>query len=526
MNKTSTLKTMLARGLEHSREKLAIVEGGKQCTFKVFAERTYRIGNALLGLDLEKGERVAVLSRNSMQSAELFFAIPNIGLVVTMINYRLAPSEIMVILADSKPSVLVVNEEYADSLDRIRKECSFIKHIICFGDTAQLPAGTLDYELLIEDAAPIPVEIDISEDDIAALMYTSGTTGIPKGCIATHRNLYHVGRSVSFDLRMDVDDVAIIPVPIFHASGAALLFNGIYSGTTSIIMPYWNFKDFSKLAQAHQVTTTMLVTPMLESLVNCQEAVPVNFKRLKKVMFVGAPSSLVVFEKALQLYGNIFVHGYGATETLGSVCILRTDQIAEALSQGRTSVLGSCGKSSSDMLMEVVDEDGHKVSPGVQGEIRVKGLGVTQGYWRKELESERAFRDGWYYTEDFAKVDEQGFVYIVGRKKDMIITGGENVFPAEVENIIYKHPAVAEAAVVGIGDKTWGEAVTAVIVKKPGMDVTDKELIAFCRNEIAGYKVPKTVIFTESLPTSITGKLQKGKLRERISQMAGQQISP
>jgi acyl-CoA synthetase (AMP-forming)/AMP-acid ligase II len=519
MNNVCTLKMMLARGLEHSRDKLAIIEGGKRYTFRTLAERTYRIGNALLELGLTKGDRVAVLSRNSMESAELFIAIPNTGLVTTMINYRLAPSEIQVILADSEPSVLIVNKEYVEYLDRIREECSFIKHVVCIGDTAQLPSGTLKYESLIENAPTTLPEIDVSEDDIAALMYTSGTTGVPKGCVATHRNLYHVGRSITLDLHIDINDVAIIPVPIFHASGAALLFNGIYSGTTSVIMPSWDIKDFCNLAEAHKVTTTMLVTSMLESVVNCQEAAPAEFKRLKKVMFVGSPSSPVVFEKALELYGNIFVHGYGATETLGSVCILRADQIAEALSNGHTSVLGSCGKSSTDMLMEVVDEYDQKVSAGVQGEIRVKGLGVTLGYWRKELETGSLFRNGWYYTDDFAMVDEQGFVFIVGRKKDMIITGGENVFPAEIENIICKHKAVAEVAVIGLPDKKWGEAITAVIVRRPGVAVTEKEIIAFCRTEIAGYKVPKNIIFTESLPTSITGKLQKEKLRKKILQL-------
>lgn len=519
MNKICTLKTMLARGLEHSREKQAIIEGGKQCTFKVFAERTYRIGNALLDLGLEKGERVAVLSRNSMESAELFFAIPNIGLVTAMINYRLAPAEIQVILADAQPSVLIVSQEYVEYLDRIRKNCSFITHVICFGDTANLPSDTLHYEMLIEKATPTPPEIDISEDDTAALMYTSGTTGTPKGCVVTHRNLYHVGRSMALDLQTTVDDVAIIPVPIFHASGAGLLFNGIYSGTTTVIMPCWNIQDFSKFVQNYKVTIAMLVTPMLDALVNCRETTPEQLKSLRKVMFVGSPLSLVIFEKALQRYGTIFIHGYGATETLGSVCILRNDQLSEALSHGHTSVLGSCGKSSSDMQMEVVDKDGLKVPPGVQGEIRVRGLGVTQGYWRKESVTQCVFRDGWYYTEDFAKVDEQGFVYIVGRKKDMIITGGENVFPAEVENILYEHQAVAEAAVVGMSDNIWGEAVTAVIVKKPGMDVNENEIISFCRTKIAGYKVPKKIIFAQNLPTSVTGKLQKGKLKEKIHRM-------
>jgi acyl-CoA synthetase (AMP-forming)/AMP-acid ligase II len=373
------------------------------------------------------------------------------------------------------------------------------------------------YESLIAGAASGAPEVAVTEDDLAALMYTSGTTGVPKGCMASHRNLYHVGRSMALELRMGPDDAGIIPVPLFHVSGADVLMNGMYSGTTSIIMPRWNVYEFIRLVQLHRVTMGLIVTPMLETLVNCQDCPPERLASLRKVIFAGAPVSAVVFSKAVQRFGNIFIHGFGTTETLGSVTILRTEQVARALATGRTEILGSCGTSYADMRAEVVDDNGLRVPAGVVGEIRARGLGVTQGYWRKVCETQKAFRDGWYYTEDLARVDEQGFISIVGRKRDMIITGAENVFPAEVENILYKHPAVAQAAVIGLADERWGESVTAIIVVKEGMQVSESEIQAFCRSEIAGYKIPKQVIFTDELPTSATGKLMKGQLRAKIS---------
>jgi len=516
MKQICTLKTMLARGVEHSPHTLAVVEGDKRLSFRELHERTRRIGNMLVALGLARGDRVAVLSRNSAESAELYLGVPIAGFVVVMLNFRLSLSEIMAVIEDSGASVLLVSREYAGYLEELRKYCRGLGHILCMGFAGEVPAGFGDYESLLEETAEEEIEIRVTEDDLAALMYTSGTTGVPKGCMASHRNLYHVGRSMTLELRMGSDDVGIIPVPMFHASGAVVLMNGIYSGTTSVIMPRWSVADFLRLVEEYRVTTGLLATPMLETLIHCRDCPPERLASLKKVIFAGAPVSAAVFEEAVRRFGNIFIHGFGTTETLGSISILRTEQAARALAAGRTAILGSCGKSYADMQAEVVDEAGRRVCAGRIGEIRARGLGVTGGYWRKERETERAFRDGWYYTEDLARIDEQGFLYIVGRKRDMIITGGENVFPAEVENILHKHPAVAQAAVIGVADQAWGEAVTAVVVLKEGMNVGEEEIRSFCRAEIAGYKVPKAILFTDELPTSATGKLMKGRLREKI----------
>jgi acyl-CoA synthetase (AMP-forming)/AMP-acid ligase II len=256
---------------------------------------------------------------------------------------------------------------------------------------------------------------------------------------------------------------------------------------------------------------------MLMFLVNHPKADQFDLRSLRRVLFAGAPVTPVVFEKAIQRFGNIFMHGFGTTETVGSISILRIDEVAAALAGGNKEILGSCGKSYDGMQAEVVEESGVPVAPGAVGEIRVRGVGTTLGYWNKPEETRKAFRDHWFYTSDLARVDDQGFIHVVGRKKDMIITGGENVFPAEVESVLYKHPAVTQSAVIGLPDETWGESVTAVIVKRSDVQVTENEIRAFCRKEIAGYKVPKKVIFLDALPLSASGKLLKNKLREQLA---------
>lgn len=271
-----------------------------------------------------------------------------------------------------------------------------------------------------------------------------------------------------------------------------------------------------RLVEKYKVTSGMIATPMLLFLVQHPNASKYNLTSLKKIYFAGAPVTPIVFQQAIEKFGNVFVHLFGTSETLGQSAVLRTEDISKALTEGKTDILASCGRSFADMESEVVDENDNRVAPGVVGEIRVRGLGTVLGYWNKEEQTKQVFRNGWYYPLDLCTVDEQGYIYIVDRKKDMIITGGENVYPAEVENVLYKHPSVGQAAVIGTKDEKWGEAVTALIVKKGDASVTEEEIRAFCKKEIAGYKVPKKIVFVDTLPMSASGKLLKYKLREQF----------
>ncbi|MBN2333604.1 MAG: long-chain-fatty-acid--CoA ligase [Deltaproteobacteria bacterium] len=517
MKTICTLQNMLRRNVELNPEKIALIEGKRSYTFREFADRSQRMGNALLNLGLAKGDRVAILSKNSIENAESYFSIPNAGLVLVMLNFRLAPREILDILADAEPRVLLVNEEYVGVVDQLRASLSFVEQFVFIGDRAKTPAGWHHYEEMIAAAKTGWPSAAVTEDDLAALMYTSGTTGAPKGCMAIHRNFYHVGRSLTLALKMDADDCGIIASPLFHATGEVTLMNHVYSGTTSVIMPLWDVDLFLRLVEQYKITTGMLATPMLMFLVDFPHSERYDHSSLKKIYFAGAPVTPVVFQKAIERFGNVFIHLFGTSETIGQTTILSTDDVARALASGKTEILASCGKSFADMESVVVDEDDRPVPPGVVGEIKVRGLGTTLGYWRKEEATKAVFRNGWYYPLDLCTVDDQGYIYIVDRKKDMIITGGENVYPAEVENVLYRHPGVSQSAVIGLPDAKWGEAVTAIILPKEGKKLSTDEIISFCKGEIAGYKAPKKIIFVTDMPRSASGKILKYKLREEFA---------
>jgi len=516
MKTICTLRTFLTKNIEHDPDKTAFIEGDRQYTFSEFTDRTYSMGNALLDLGLNKGDRVAMLSHNTIENAESYFSIPNAGLVLVMLNFRLAPREIQTILTDSEASALIVNEKYVGHVDQIKDQIPAVKNYIFIGEKSNTPEGYINYETLIEESSPDIPDVSVTEDDLAALIYTSGTTGAPKGCMATHRNLYHAGRSLNVAIDLGEDDVEIIASPLFHATGISCIMPAVYAGVSSVIMPQWGVEEFLSLVDKHKVTTGMIATPMLLFLVDYPEIKKYDVSSLKYIFFAGAPVTPVIYKKAINIFGNVFIHLFGTSETVGHTTILPTDDIAKAMASGNDDIFSSCGRSSPDMQSIVVDEKDNPVRPGAVGEIKVRGLGTTLGYWRNEKATKQDYRNGWYYPLDLCKVDEKGYVYVVDRKKDMIITGGENVYPAEIENVLYKHPGVQHTAVIGLPDKKWSQVVTAIVVKKSEVETTEDELRAFCRQEIAGYKVPKKIIFVDELPMSTSGKILKYRLRDQF----------
>lgn len=511
-----TLRKMIRDNLRLAPETTALIENNRQYSFKDFAERTRGMGNALLDLGLQKGDRVAILNTNSIENAEAYFSIPNAGLVLVMLNFRLAPPEMLAILRDAAASVLIIHENFLDQLDEIKPFLDFIKFFIVIGDTP-VPSDWLHYEAMIAHAQHHEPETDVEENDLAVLMYTSGTTGVPKGCMVSHRNLYYVGQSMGLEMKLEKKDSGIVCTPLFHASGEVVLMGGMYSATPTLIMPQWDVEIFLQLVEKYKITTGVLATPMLLQFVNSSKTDQYDNSSLKKVLFAGAPVVPEIFNKAIERFGYIFIHGFGTSETVGSISILKTQDLSEELSRGRTKILGSCGKPYAGMSVEVVDFNDNPLPPDETGEIRVQGPGLTMGYWKKKRETQESFRNGWFYTGDLGKTDEQNFLYIVGRKKDVIITGAENVFPVEVEDILYSHPSVNRVAVIGTSSMKWGEMVTAVVVTNPGCSVTQDELIAFCKQKIAGYKVPKKIFFVDTLPMNASGKVLRNELKKQFA---------
>ncbi|WP_176761127.1 class I adenylate-forming enzyme family protein [Desulforhopalus singaporensis] len=521
MKKAQTVKTILARGCRYGGNKPALVSEGTSYSFNTLQQRVKKLANGFLDLGLHKGDRVAILSKNSVVVAESYLSVPSAGLVLVVLNYRFSPKELLAVLIDSSPQVLLVSEDYLELVRQLEDKLSFIKWFVHVDGNHNVSGKWTHYSTILSRGVEKQIPVDVANGDLAALMYTSGTTGTPKGCMITHQNLFHAGHSLSVEMDMTDTDVGLVPVPLFHASGQCLLLTCVYSGCTAVIQPCWDIGNFVNLVTEYKVTATMLATPMVTSLVAVSEGERDRIVSLKKVLFAGAPASAVIWARAIERFGNIFIHGFGTTETVGSISILQLDDLQHALDSGYSDILKSCGRGYMDMEVEIVDESRKKrVAPLTIGEVRVRGKGVSRGYWRKPKETRRAFVDEWFYTEDLAVVDERGFISIVGRMKDMIISGAENVFPAEVENILQKHPAVYQAAVIGIADEKWGEAVTAYIQLKAGKSTDAESIINFCKQEIASYKAPKSIHFVDQLPLSATGKILKGKLKGAVHNFA------
>jgi acyl-CoA synthetase (AMP-forming)/AMP-acid ligase II len=515
----STVRTLINRNalLYPDRIAIKVAGGNKAATFQTLKDRADRIGNALLSIGAVKGDRIAILSQNSCEYIESALGVANAGLVFVVLNFRLALRELLTVLLDSEPSILMIQNQYAEYVDEIRNGVPSIKSFIFMGPEDEKLQGSYGYEELIRSASSAEQEADVFEDDIAMLMYTSGTTGVPKGVMQTHENFYHNGRACAKDVGLDMDDIGFIVCPMFHITAHSNFFSNYYSGITSHIFPRWDVELFLRTTEKEKLTAGMLATPMVRMLLDYPELSRYDFSSLKKLWFAGAGIVPSVYKRFIDVFGNILGEMHGTTETTGVTTYLSTRDIKEALDIGETEILATCGRSSFDMEILVVDENDNIALPGGFGEMKVKGHSVSRGYWRKEKETEAVFKGDWFYTGDICRVGRNGSITLIDRKKDLIITGGENVYPAEVERVLHEHPSVSEAAVIGIPHPVWGEAISAVVALKNGHHVTDEELSGFCRSRIAGYKIPKSIFFVSALPRNSSGKVLKRELKEQYT---------
>jgi acyl-CoA synthetase (AMP-forming)/AMP-acid ligase II len=515
-----TVRTMVDRNAALFPDKIAMkeVERDKACTFKELKERVNRMGNGLHRLGAKKGDRVGILSQNRFEYAECYLSVPNAGLILVPVNFRLAPGEMVGVLSDAEPSMLIVHQQFVKVAEQARKAIPSIKECIYIGPPEDKPEGWRDYEEVIRSASAAQPDVDVREDDIATLMYTSGTTGLPKGVMQTQANLYHCGRTCAFNNYVETDDIGFTICPMYHVTAYTSFFGPFYRGATSVLFPRWDAELFIKTTQEERLTVGMLATPMVRMLLDVYPTLKhYDCSSLKYLWFAGAGIIAAVYKQFIDTFGNILGEHHGTTETTGVTTNLRAKDIEPALAEGNVKILESCGRDAYDMQVLIVDDNDNVVSaPGI-GEMKARGLGVGLGYWRKESETKKVFRDGWFYTEDVCAIDEKGYVYVIDRKKDMIITGGENVYPAEIERVVNEHPAVRESSAIGVPHPVWGEAVGVVVLLNEGSKATADEIVQFCKGKIAGYKAPKLVFFVEEMPRNSSGKIVKQELRKQFS---------
>jgi len=520
MSEDKTLQTMrqlIKRNAFLYPGKLAMkeYERGKTWTYKELWDRVNRIGNALYGVGLKKGDRVSMLSQNSFEYAELFNAIPAAGFTFVPLNFRLALPEVLGVMNDAESKALFLDAQYAQFADQLKAGVPSLQHFIFIGPKEQKPEGWHLYEEFVGAASADEVKEPVEEDDGAFFMYTSGTTGLPKGVMQTHLNHYHNARTTALHHDIRPEDTGFTVCPMYHATAYTSFFGTFYVGAPNILFQKFDPETLFKAAEEYKLSAGMLATPMVRMILDVFDDIKkYDYSSLQKLWFAGAGIIPSVYKEFIDRVGRIPGQHMGTTETTGCTTLLSRKDIAEELAKGNERVLASCGKASYDAETQIVDSNDNIITKGT-GEMRSRGLGLTKGYWKKEEQTKAAFKNGWFYTEDICEIDEQGFIYVIDRKKDMIITGGENVYPLEIEQVVNQHPHVRECSAIGVPHAVWGEAIAVVITLNDGDQVTDQDIIKFCKGKIAGYKVPKVVHFVPELPRNASGKILKHELRKQ-----------
>ena len=507
------LGNILRRNAKLYPEKTAIIFEDKKYTYGELENRIQRLANGLMARGISRGDRVGLLEHPCPQYIELYLAIPKIGAVLVPLNCRLSGRELEYIINDAEVKMLIMGEVFVDVIHSIKSDLTMVNSFFCMGEVA---SDMNTYESLITGSTAEFPDTEVVDEDIAVQMYTSGTTGKPKGVMLTHKNLISVYMSRIIDFKLDKHDIFLSGVPFFHTAAEYALII-LYAGGTLIIHSRFDPGRFLDTLEEEKATMTLGVPSMVNFLVRHMEKNPrdYNFSNLKIFLYGASPMPVALLRKAIGAFGNCFLHSYGLTEASPGVSFLRSEDHVLKGQERKVRRLASCGKEIFNVEAKVVNERGLDVKPNEMGEIIVKGDNVMKGYWKLPKETADTIRNGWLHTGDMATVDEEGYIFIVDRKKDMIISGGENIYPREVEEVLYMHPSILEATVIGVPDKEWGESVKAFVVLKEGEKVSEDEIIDFCKKDLASYKKPKSVDFLETLPRTPVGKVLKKELREK-----------
>jgi acyl-CoA synthetase (AMP-forming)/AMP-acid ligase II len=494
----------------HHPERVAIQFQDRAMTFRELRDRVHRLAQALTGI-AAPGDRIAILAENCPEYIECYYAVPSAGMALTFLNYRLSARELTYILANAEPSVLVTEPGYLAIIDEIRPDVPSVKYVVVIGGSG----GDMGYEDLLMRGSPEEPANRPGEDEVAWLLYTSGTTGLPKGAMLSHRNVVAAVLNSATRLEAGVAEVCLFPWPLYHVAGFVVPLYHMY-GFTLVLMRSYDPGEYLASIERYRVTSASGAPTMLNMLLQDPRIGDYDLSSLRGMAYGAAPMPAEVLRRAMDRWPGVgFNTVFGMTELSGNVMYFSRAAHENAMKEN-TGLLRSVGQQLPLARVRVVDDDMNDVPAGEPGELVVKGEQVTLGYWRNDEATREAFRGGWFHSGDIATWDENGFLYIVDRKKDMIVTGGENVYSREVEEVLYSHPAVLEAAVIGLPDEMWGEQVVAVVQARSGSSVSQDELITFCRERLASYKKPRHVVFAGELPKNASGKILKRELRDRL----------
>lgn len=505
---------LIIRNARRYPDKDGIISGKERFTWSQVNTRVNKLVRGLRGLGVNKGDRVAILSNNCHQYLECYCAGGKSGIITVPLNYRLVGRELVYILNNSEANSLIIGPEYITTVKPILNELNYIKNKILLTGSEE---DFLNYEELLSGQFSEEIEPELDEQDLFWIMYTSGTTGYPKGVMITHKNVLTDALDDMYAYRMRKDDAMLVTPPLYHAAGTAISYSAMFVGAKIVIMKKWDSGEALDIIENEKITASWINGAMLTDLLNSPALKTKDYSSLRSVMYAGSPMPVELLKRAFPVFGKIFWGLYGLTEnTSSATCLPIEDHILDG-PENKTKKLYSVGRELISLHVRVVNGRVEDIKPGEVGEIIIKGDTVMKGYWKNPEATNEAIKKGWLFTGDLAKVDEDGDIYIVDRKKDMIISGGENIYSKEVEDVINSHPAVLESAVIGVKDPKWGESVKAIVILLPNKKLTPQDLIDFCKDHLASYKKPKFVEFLDSLPRNPSGKVLKSQLRKQFA---------
>jgi long-chain acyl-CoA synthetase len=512
----NVLAYMIDRSARYYSERTALICEGKSITFRQVHEFSNALGRGFQQLGVKKGDRAAVLLPNSSPYVIIDFALIKGGYVRVPLNTRLAIPELEHILQDSGANTLIYDIEYINIVDQLRKKLPTIVHFICVGDTKH-ENGDLSYQHLIEKNDKSFFAIDVDGSDLFQILYTSGTTGRPKGAVTNVRSRISSLNNVFIDeLNITPNDAMLHVASLAHGGGTKVLPHYI-KGAANVLMPKFTVEDFLEAVDRYKITTTWLVPTIISMIIEHPKLKNYDYSSLKTIVYAAAPMPVATLRKSIEVFGSVFVQVYGLSEAPNPDLVLsKTDHMVGLYE--RPAILASAGREVTNVRVRLVDQHGKDVPTGQIGEVIIAGDHIMIEYWNLPEATAETIQDGWLYTGDMAWMDEEGFLYIVDRRKDMIISGGYNIYPREIEEVLYQHEAILEAAVIGIPDEKWGESVKACVVLRDGYRISGRDIIDYCQSQLASFKKPKSIDFFEVLPKSSNGKILKRQLRDQYWQ--------
>jgi long-chain acyl-CoA synthetase len=513
-----TVGGLLVRNANKFPERKAVVFEDVSLTYRALNERVNRLANAMIDLGVTKGDRVGVLIHNCHQFIEIYFACAKTGSIFCPYNSHLKQWELKDVINYSRPRILFADRDFASEIVELKVDLRSVETYVCLQESDQ--PFMKNYEIVISTGRVGETGVNVSEDDVQSIIFTAGTTGKPKGAMRTHRHLISDAYSSVIELKVEYDESVLIVFPMYHVACEDNIVRHTFMPNTIYIKRDGGFNPEEVLSYVskERISRCHFVPTMIHSLIQVPDVEKYDLSNLRLILYAGSSMPVELLRKAIEVFPCGFAQLYGQTESGPfTTCLKPEDHVLDG-SEKSINRLASSGRPAVNYEIRIVDDDDNDVPVGEVGEIIGRSEAMMIGYWQMPEETEKKLKNGWLHTGDLGRFDEDGYVYIVERKNDLIISGGVNIYPREVEEVLYKHPAVSEVSVIGLPDEHWGEIVQAVIVLRDGARTTEAEIITFCGQNLAAFKKPKCVDFWKELPKSPQGKILKKEIRKRYAQ--------